>query len=143
MTQQYKNSALALAIVAGLVSLPMTWVTVTASIQGESEGTRFSFGGMAQDYTGFNSYVTNVFTIPIWVVVSIAIVACLLQLMRNTKMFAIPRVAEWGSAIISLVWIGTFVFVGMFQATLGMGSFLGLFCAAVPIICLVTPTSEP
>jgi len=50
-----------------------------------------AFGGMTIDVTGLNGHVTFLFKTPIWFIVCVAIAANALQLMGNSKTFAIPK----------------------------------------------------
>ena len=146
MTQQQKNTALFVAIVCGVISLPLTWMTIRgATVQGPF-GNAFNaaFGGMSINVTGFNGHVTVLFKTPIWFIVCVAISGSGLQLMRNSTMFAIPRFAEWLVAIVALVWVGLAVFVALFsgKASLGLGALVGLVSAAIPLICLIVPATR-
>ncbi|WP_339748157.1 hypothetical protein [uncultured Rubinisphaera sp.] len=144
MTQPQKNTALAAAIVAALLSLPLTWMTIqNAEIQG-GFGNMFNYlGGMTINVTGLNGNVTFLFKTPIWFIVCIAIGASVLQLMAGSKSFAIPRFAQWATAIIATTWIGLAVIIAISsdKATLGIGALLGLLSAIIPMVCLFMSTS--
>jgi len=140
MTQQTKNTLLVLAIVAGAVSLPLTWMTIRgAQVEG---GLGEMFGGMTFHVTGLNGYVTFLIKVPIWAIVGLAALASSLQLMNSSAMFAVPRAAEWFVALLALAWIVIALGVALIsgQAALKIGSALGFFCALVPVICLASPT---
>lgn len=147
MDPKQKNSLVAAGIVSGLVSLPMTWMTIrNAQIQFEGGlGGLFnhSFPGMTIDVTGLNGHVTMLFKTPLWFVVLVAIAANVLQIMKSSKAFAIPKTAQWTIAIASAVWIAipALLAVSSGNATLGIGWFLGVCCAAAPLICLFAPDS--
>ena len=143
MTQPQKNTALAFASVAGLISLPLTWMNIRgATIQG-GFGDMFNsaFVPITIDVTGLNGHVTFLFETPLWLIIGVAIAASLLQLMRNSKMFAIPRFAEWLTAIVAVAWISLAVIVALFSGTasLGIGCLFGLASAVIPVICLAVP----
>lgn len=144
MTQPQKNTALAFAIVAALLSLPLTWMTIHNAQLQVAFGQMFdsSFGGLTINITGFNGHVTLLFKTPIWFIACVAIAANGLQLMHPSKLFAIPRLAIWGAAIYALVAIGLTVVIGMAsgKATLGIGSLLGLISAVIPVVCLALPS---
>lgn len=146
MTQPQKNSALAIAIVCGLISLPMTWMAIQgAQIQGGLGGLfNSALGGVTINVNGFNGHVTVLFKAPIWFIVSVAIAANVLQFMHNTRSFAIPPIAEWLTAIVATVWISIAVCIGMFASgsSLGFGAILGLACAVIPLVCLIKETSQ-
>jgi hypothetical protein len=74
--------------------------------------------------------------------VGVSVVAGLLQLMHYTQMFAIPKFVEWAAAIVAAVWTSDPMIILLFsgKATPGVGWFLGLFCAAAPLACLIVPT---
>jgi len=144
--QQHKNSLLALAIVAGLLSLPMTWMTIRgAQIQGGfGEMFNSALGGMTFDVTGLNGHLTFLVKTPIWFIILVAIAASVVQLMRGSKTFAIPSAVEWGLACVAVAWVGFAFVVPLFsdQASFGMGALLGLFAAATPLAMLCLPTAE-
>ena len=144
MTQSQKNTALAIAIVAGLISLPLTWMTIRgATIQG-GLGEMFNsmLGGMTIDVTGLNGHVTFLFKTPIWFIVGVAIAASVLQLMHNFEMFAISRIVEWLTSIVAVAWVLIAIIIALFsgQASLGIGSLLGLASSVIPVVCLAIPT---
>lgn len=150
MTQPQKNTAAVFAIIAGLISLPLTWMTISgAQLNGQlvngdhGNPVSFPFPISNINVTGFNGHITLFFKTPVWLVVSIAIVSNILQLMHNTVQFAVPRFAQWLTALFGVTWICMAILVVLFsnEASLGIGSLLGLFCAAVALICLVIPTS--
>ena len=92
ITERKKNTMLAIAMLAGLLSLPAPWMTIHNA----------TAMGMNVDITGFSGYFTWPIKFPFWVAVTIAIVASGLQLMRNSKIFYIPRAAEWTAVLIAL-----------------------------------------
>lgn len=144
MTQPQKNTALATAIVAALLSLPLTWMSIqNVQFHGSLDSLFNSFGGMTINVTGLDGSVTFLVKAPIWFIVCIAICANVLQLMAGSKSFAIPRFAEWATAIIATTWIGLTVIIAMFsgKATLGIGALLGLLSAVIPVVCLCMATS--
>ena len=148
MTQPQKNTTLALGIVAGLLSLPLPWMTLRGATMQGNIGDMFNaqFGEMTIDVTGLNGHVTILFKTPLWFIVGVAITANVLQLMRNSKSFAIPRSAEWLAAIVAVVWIVLAILVALFsgKATPGIGSLLGLASAVIPVVCLtVSSPSTP
>lgn len=144
MNVKQKNSLLLAAIVSGLLSLPMTWLTIrNAQVFGEL-GSMFSqFGGMSINVTALNGSVTLLVKVPIWFVVCISIAASAVQLLRGSDLFAIPKGAEWGLAILGTIWTTVPLFLSFGgNATVAVGWLLGLFCAVVPLICLVVPTQS-
>jgi len=148
MNPKQKNTLLAAGIVSGLVSLPMTWMTIrNAEMQIEGGfGNLFNSAlqGMTFDVTGLNGHVTMLFKTPLWFVVVVAIAANVLQLMRSSDAFAIPKFALWIVAVAAAVWITIPIVMALFsgKATLGIGWFLGLFCAAAPLVCLFAPDTK-
>jgi len=148
MNPKQKNTLLAAGIVSGLVSLPMTWMTIrNAEMQIEGGfGNLFNsaFQGMTFDVTGLNGHVTLLFKTPLWFVVGVAIAANVLQLMRSSDTFAIPKIALWIVAIGAAIWITIPILMALSsgKATLGIGWFLGLFCAAAPLVCLFVPDTK-
>ncbi len=139
MTQPQKNTALVCGIVAAVLSLPLTWITIrNAQVQG-GFGTMFNpFGGMTFNITGLNGHLTFFVKTPIWFIVSVAIAANILQLMSGSPSFAIPDIAQWGTAIVATLWLVLPVLttIGSGKATLGIGALLGLASAVIPVVCL-------
>lgn len=148
MNPKQKNTLLAAGIVSGLISLPMTWMTIrNAPMQIEGGfGNLFdsAFQGMTFDVTGLNGHVTLLFKTPLWFVVAVAVGANVLQLMRSSDAFAIPRIALWIIAVVAAIWITIPIMMALSsgRATLGIGWFLGLCCAAAPLLCLVVPDTK-
>ncbi|QDT45878.1 hypothetical protein Pan241w_60060 [Gimesia alba] len=150
ITQPLKNTAAVFAILAGLISLPLTWMTISGvQLNGQlvngdlGNPISFPFPIGNINVTGFNGHITLFIKTPIWLVISIAIVANVLQLMHKSVQFAVPHFAQWLTALFGFTWISMAICVVLFsdKAGLGIGSLLGLFCAAVALICLVIPTS--
>ncbi len=147
MNPKQKNTLLAAGIVSGLMSLPMTWMTIrNADVKingGFGDLLDSAFQGMTFDVTGLNGHVTLLFKTPLWFIVAIAIAANALQLMRSSDVFAIPksalRIVVIGATIWVILPIINVLLTG--DATLGIGALLGLSCAAAPLVCLfVTDT---
>ncbi len=142
MTAKQKNSLIIAAIVAGLLSLPMAWLTVQnarLSIPGGFGGTFPSMlGSMSFNVTGFNGSVTFLIKAPIWFIVGVAIAANVLQLLRNSPSVEIPKLAEWITAIVGVIWttIPILLALGSGRVTPALGWLLGVFCAATPLVCL-------
>lgn len=94
MDTKQQNTLLVGAVLAGLLSLPMTWLTIH-NVQpsfGNGLGGLFSseFPRMSLDVNGLNGHLTLLIKSPIWFVVAIAIGASVLQLMKHSKAFADP-----------------------------------------------------
>lgn len=143
MTQQQKNTAALFAVIAGVISIPLTWMTIYGGRLTAGPGSQISIPIEKMYVTGVNGSITVIFQTPIWFIVGIAVAANVLQLMRNSRQFAIPRFAEWLAALFGVVWIGAGISLALFsdKVSLGIGSLLGLFCAGVALLCLVVPTS--
>ncbi len=133
MNLKQKNTLLAAGIISGLLSLPMTWMTIrNAEVQIEGGfGSLFNsaFQGMTFDVTGLNGHVTMLFKTPLWFVIGVAIAANVIQIMRSSNAFAIPKIALWIVAVGSAVWITIPILLALSsgKATLGIGWFLGVF----------------
>jgi hypothetical protein len=144
MNEKQKNTLLVFGILAGLLSLPMTWVTIhnpqIDAMNSDVFGSMFQ--GVSLPVTGINGSAECFgLSMPLWFVASIAIIAGAMQLMRHTQMFAIPRFAEWAVAVIGIAWMIPLtcpLFSG--RASLGIGWVLGVFCALMPLMCLIVPT---
>lgn len=145
MTRQQRNTALAAAILAGVLSLPLTWMTIRGAQVQSPLGDMFNsaFGPMTVSITGLNGHVTFLAKTPIWLIVGVAIAASVLQLMRHSAAFAIPRAAEWLSAILAVAWVSIVIVLALLSdtASIGVGSLLGLLSAVIPLACLIVPTS--
>lgn len=146
MTQPQKNTALVFGIVAGLASLPVTWMTLhNAQMEGglgEMFNSAFG-GGITLNVTALNGHVTFLVETPIWLVVGVAITANVLQLMRSSKMFAVSLAFAWLTAIVAVAGIGFIVVSALVsgKATLGVGALLGVVSAMVPLFCLAIRSS--
>lgn len=146
MNQKQKNSLLVAGIIAGVISLPMTWMSIRgASIEGPM-GSLFNqaLQGVSLDVTGLNGSVTLLVKTPIWFLVLMGVAASGLQLMRSSAMFEIPPAVAWGASILSCGGIALAILITLFssQASLGIGALVGLVGAAVPLACLTTPTAD-
>lgn len=146
MTQPQKNTALTFAIIAGLFSLPLTWMTIRGARMQGGLGDMFNsmLGEMTVNVTGLNGHLTFLVKTPIWFIVSVAIAASVLQLMQSSKTFAIPHVVEWLTAIVAVAWVFFPIVMVLFsdKATLGIGLLLGFVSAVIPAICLATSSSQ-
>lgn len=148
MNPKQKNTLLAAGVISGLMSLPMTWMTIrNADIKingGFGDLFDSAFQGMTFDVTGLNGYVTLLFKTPLWFVVSIAIAANALQLMRSSDVFAIPKSAIRIVAIAATIWV-TIPIINVLltgDATLGIGALLGFCCAGAPLVCHFVPDTK-
>lgn len=151
MPDQYRNTLLALGIALGLVSIPLTWF-VAEAVQ-EDGFLRFAVDALelavgeevnTVEVTGRDGQVDYPVTAPLWVLVCIAIAAGVLQLMRNSELFAVPHVIAWIVSIAGCAWIaGTIVTVIRENtAEVAIGAWLGLASAVIPVMCLLIPTAE-
>ncbi len=142
MTAKQKKTLLISAIVAGVLSLPMTWFTIQnaqVSFPGGFGGVFPSgFAAMSLNVTGFTGSVTMLIKAPLWFVIGVAIGANVLQLLRNSPSMEIPKLAEWITAIVGVVWITLPVLLalGSGRVTPALGWLLGTFCAVTPLVCL-------
>jgi hypothetical protein len=145
MKQQHKNSLLALAVVAGLLSVPMTWMTIRGVRMPGDLGDFFNsvLNEVAVEVTGLNGHFTLFIRTPIWFVVLVAIAASVVQFMRQSSTFAIPQAVEWGTAVLAVAWIVPALAIALYagKASIGMGAILGLLSAATPIAMLCLPTA--
>lgn len=143
MKQESKNTFLATAVVAGLLSLPMTWMTLhnQTIFGGLIDGRGVNFNA-----TAFNGHLTFLVKTPLWFVVSVAVAASVLQFMHSSKSFSMPAALQWGIAGIAVFWMGlaSWSAIASDQATPGIGLFLGLYCAVIPLamLCVETEPSD-
>jgi len=148
MDAKQERNALVAAIIAGVLSLPTTWITIHnaqpifnfgSPMNGFGGMFHSPFGGMNFDLTAFNGSVTFLIKTPLWFVVLVAISASVLQLMRRSNSFAIPPFALWSTALVGVIWtalpIGGIVLSG--KASPGVGWLLGLASAVTPLVCLI------
>lgn len=148
-----QNGVLAAAIVAGILSLPTTWLTIrniniqiTPDFGGRILTPDSDFTGMISsnitntsfDVTGLNGHVTLLVKFPIWLIVCLAISACLFLIADRSHAIVFPRVLLWVVAIASLVLtvLPLVIALGSGRATPGIGWLLGLACAATPVAVL-------
>ncbi len=144
MNSKQKNSVLVAGILAGVISLPLPWMSISNPVLQSPLGGSIPLPIFGQvQVTGFNGSVTFLVTSPIWLVIALAIGASVAQFMRQSKMFEIPTFVVWAIAILALT-LTIVPLIGALtsgQASPGIGWLLGLFCAAAPVICLATRTS--
>ncbi|GAA4445650.1 hypothetical protein [Novipirellula rosea] len=148
-----QNGLLAAAIVAGLLSLPSTWMTIrnaniriTPNFGGQLITPDADFANLiiprvtntSFDVTGLNGRVTLLATFPIWLVISIAIAGCLFQIAGKFDAIAFPRMLLWFIAIsaLALTVLPLVIALGSGRASPGIGWFLGLACAVTPVVVL-------
>ena len=142
MTPKQKKTLLISAILAGVLSIPMTWLSVrqaSVSFAGGFGGMMPSgFAAMSMNVTGINGSVNLLFSAPIWFVVFVAIAANVLQLLRNSNSVEIPKLAEWITAIVAVVWttLPIILVLGSGRITPALGWLLGMYCAITPLACL-------
>ena len=76
---------------------------------------------------------------PIWLIVAVGIIACILQLMRSSGALDLPRAALWVMALFAIIWttIPVLITLASGDASPGIGWLLGFFCAAAPLIGLI------
>jgi hypothetical protein len=150
MDAKQRNTALVAAIIAGVLSLPMTWMTIhnaQATLNGPFPGGAAIFGSMfgpmTLDVSGLNGSVTLLVKAPLWFVICVAISSSVMQLMANSKAFAIPPIAAWGTAVLGVVWMSVPIALALFtgRITPGIGWLLGLLCAITPLACLMMTQS--
>lgn len=146
MDIRQKNTLLVTAILAGLVSLPLTWMTIhnpQLQLGGGMNGLTEMFGTpISFDVTGLNGHVTMLIKAPLWFVVCVAMGASVLQLMQNSKVFAVPTIVAMFAAVIGMVWTAAPIVPALVtgKGTPGIGWLLAMYCAAVPLACLAVPS---
>lgn len=148
MDTKQQNTLLVGAVLAGLLSLPMTWLTIHNVQPSFGNGLGGLFGSefprMSLDVNGLNGHLTLLIKSPIWFVVAIAIGASVLQLMKHSKAFAIPSIVEWIAALVGVIWTAAPVIPMALtgKATLGIGWVLAFASAVIPLVCLCVPTRK-
>ena len=151
-----QNGLLAAAIVAGLLSLPTVWMTLsntsiqfTPNVGGQilTRNTDFSnviipnVMNTRFEVTGLNGHIRFLVKVPIWLVVVLGMVSCLFLILNNLPMLSFPRGLLWCICVVSFVYTTLPVLIGLTSGRVapGIGWFLGLFCSAVPFIVLWSP----
>lgn len=128
MSQTKTNVLLALAVLAGASSLPMDWFTLTNIVIEDAV-----FAGSVSALQG-----ATLFSIPAWLLVAIALVACALQLIEASGFRDVPRSLKWGSALVAV--LGMALAIGFPIAAQGVtakaGAFLGFLSSAIPVVTL-------
>ena len=115
-----------------------------ATIQGGiGDVFNFALADMTFNVTGLKGYVTLLFRIPFWFMIGMAIAANLLQIMQHSRVFAIPRFADWLAACVAVALIALTIILAVSsgEATLGIGSLLGFVSAVIPVLCLAIPST--
>ena len=127
-SQTTSQTLLAISVLAGVLSLPLEWFTLTNVVVDSS-----SFSGSVSALDG-----ASLFAIPVWAIVAIAIIAGLLQLLDATRFCAIPRFVTLSFAIIALIAMSvTIIFpIAAHGVTANEGAFFGFLSAAIPTIAL-------
>jgi len=148
-----QNGLLAAAIVAGLLSLPTTWMTIrntniriTPNFGGQllTPDTDFSnlivpsVSKTTFDVTGLNGHVTLLTKFPIWLIVGLAVTACLFLIADNAPAISFPRILLWCVSLVSLglTLLPLVIALGSGRASPGIGWLLGLACAVAPVVVL-------
>lgn len=128
MSQTKINVLLALAMLAGASSLPMDWFTLTGVVVEDAV-----FAGSVSALQG-----ATLFSIPAWVLVAIALVACALQLIEANGFCDVPAALKWGSALVAV--LGMSLAIGFPLVAQGVtanaGAFLGFLSSTIPIVTL-------
>lgn len=142
MEQKQRNTLLAAGILSGVLSLPMSWLTL--GVAGRFGPMNAAMGNMTMNITGLNGKLSLLFlSIPIWFVILLAVAANALQfdrmIDRMSDFFVIPRALVWTLAVVSQVWIviPVLLVVASKGVRPGFGWFLGVICAGAAITSLM------
>ena len=149
MTPPQRNTLLAVGIVCGLLALPTTWLTIDGGeISFEGPGGNsleldFGLPGMNLAVTGLNGFVDLPVRTPLWLIISVAIGAGVLQLLRGTGQFALPPALLWITAGFVALWVLAVLIMALSngKASLGIGALLGLASAVIPLVSLCVATA--
>ncbi|GAB5439756.1 MAG: hypothetical protein Fues2KO_01050 [Fuerstiella sp.] len=136
MNLQNRRLLLAGAVVLGLLSLPMTWMTIHNA---QISGGMFSMPGMSLDVTGLNGHVTLLVKTPLWFVVSVIVAAAVAQWMHFTGTITVPRPLAAVLSIAGLGWVGLAIVISLAssQASLGLGALIALAAAVMTLISVI------
>ena len=153
MTTARKNTLLASAIIAGVISLPMTWIhaaNVDAELNTElPSGMAELFGGMLKgmefDVSGTQGTIPILGGLPFWGAVAIAAIASIAQLLNGSSSFDVPSIALWLLAIVGSATISLPIVSGLFgtaEISPRLGWFVALYAGFVPVLVLALPPSN-
>jgi len=143
MTIPHANTLLTFSIVAGVLSLPLTWCTFE-TIKGVELSIQFwqYFSHPLPLHstvyvTGLTGKVSHPIEIPAWFIVAIAITASVMQFMAQSSRFAIPNSVAWITTIIGVAWILILPLrPGSQHVSISIGYWLAVFCTCGPLACL-------
>jgi hypothetical protein len=137
MSQTKSIVLLTAAILAGALSLPLEWFTLT-NVDIESA----KHSGSVSAWDG-----ATLFSIPIWVLVATALVANVLQILDKVTRLGIPNVLISGITVAALIGMLVTILVPMVLqgVTANEGAFLGFLSAAIPVVAITigAPRREP
>lgn len=145
MNQKQKTTLLVAGIVSGLLSLPMTWLTIpNAQLQfngGFGEAFNSAFPGIPFNITGLNGNLTLLVNTPLWFVIGITIAANVVQLLQSLGIFSISKIVLRITAILAATWITIPMIIAVTSGKVvpGIGLVLGMLSAAAALICLFIP----
>lgn len=128
MSQTKSIVLLTAAIIAGVMSLPFEWFTLTNV---DIDSTKHSGSVSALDGA-------TLFSIPIWALVATALVASILQLLDKVTRLAIPKFVTSGLAVLALIGMLVAIVVPMALqgVTANEGAFLGFLSAIIPMVAI-------
>ncbi|MFN7965039.1 MAG: hypothetical protein U0V87_05055 [Acidobacteriota bacterium] len=134
MNQTKINVLLALAMLTGASSLPMDWFTLTDVVVDDTV-----FAGSISALQG-----ATLFSIPAWVLVAIALVACALQLLEASGLRHVPKALKWTPAVVAV--LGMSLAIGFPLVAQGVtanaGAFLGFLSSVIPTLTLALRRRE-
>lgn len=143
MTIPQSNTLLTFSIVAGVLSLPMTWFTFKTF---ETVGSNVEYWQYYNPtlhlystvyVTGLTGKVPHPIEIPAWFIIAIGITASVMQFMAQSTRFAVPKSVAWITTIIGVAWI---LFLplrpGSQHVSTSIGYWLAVFCTCGPLACL-------
>ena len=128
MSQAKSIVLLTAAILAGALSLPLEWFTLTNL---DIESAKHSGSVSALDGA-------TLFSIPIWALVATALVASILQILDKVTRLGVPKFVTSGVAVVALVGMLVTIVVPMALqgVTANEGAFLGFLSAAMPMVAI-------
>ena len=153
MSLPRRNALLSLAIVAGLLSLPTTWLkftktkfTITPNFGGRILNQDSDFKSMlaqkvtktSLSLTGLNGSVSLILDIPIWLIATLAIMSNILILADAHAGIDFPRAVLWAFSIAAtcLATLPALIAIAVENVTPGIGWAFGLVAAIVPLSVL-------
>lgn len=143
MNERHRNTTLVAAIVCGLVSLYLPWLTHHI---GPDQGPFAGLGAAFPSSTGLTGSITLVVAFPFWMFAVLGMSASGMQLLRISPHFDSTPVVESLLSVLATVGVVAVVFVEGKDTTPGLGWVFALLAALLPLSCTLSrlgPRNNP